>query len=145
MTDIGNPLLSDMGLQAACESLADRLMNKHPVRIRCDIQNAFKHLNPDVKTIVYQVVRELLNNVVKHSNAQNAHVKIVMENEHFRLTVTDDGVGFDPQMLGAPTIESGFGLYSIRERMIAIDGSLKIESAPGTGTVVTAILPAALD
>ena len=145
MTDIGNPLLFDMGLKAACESLADRLMERHPIRISCDIRDAFKHLNPDVKTILYQVIRELLNNVVKHSQAQNAHVMIDMENGHFRVKVTDDGVGFDPQMLGAPTVEGGFGLYSIRERLIAIDGSLRIESAPGTGTVVTAILPAALD
>jgi signal transduction histidine kinase len=70
---------------------------------------------------------------------------IDMENAHFRLKVTDDGVGFDPLMLGAPTVEGGFGLYSIRERLIAIGGSLRIESTPGTGTVVTAILPAALD
>ena len=145
MTDVGNPLLFDMGLQAACESLADGLMERHPVRISCDIRDAFKYVNPDVKTILYQLIRELLNNVVKHSQAQNAHVMLDMENGHFRVKVTDDGVGFDPRMLGAPTIEGGFGLYSIRERLIAIDGSLRIESAPGTGTIVTAILPEALD
>ena len=145
MNDLGNPVLFDLGLQAACESLADRLMDKHPIRISCDIQDAYKHLNPDVKIILYQVIRELLDNVVKHSQAQNAHIMIDMENGHFRLKVTDDGVGFDPQKLGAPTVEGGFGLYSIRERLIAVDGSLRIESAPGTGTVVTAILPAALD
>ena len=98
-----------------------------------------------MKTILYQVIRELLNNVVKHSQAQNAHVMIDMENGHLRVKVTDDGVGFDPRMLGAPTVEGGFGLYSIRERLIAVDGSLSIESTPGTGTVVTAILPEALD
>lgn len=145
MTDIGNPLLFDMGLQAACEALAIRLMERHPVRITCDIRDAFKHLNPDVKTILYQLIRELLNNVVKHSQAQNAHVLLYMENGYFQVKVTDDGVGFDPRTLGVPTIESGFGLYSIRERLIAIDGSLRIESAPGSGTIVTAILPEALD
>jgi signal transduction histidine kinase len=145
MTEIANPLLFDMGLQAACESLADRLMKNHPIRIRCDVRDAFKHLNPDVKTILYQVFRELLNNVVKHSKAQNAHVMIDMENGHFRMKVTDDGLGFDTKMLGAPTVEGGFGLYSIRERLIAIGGSLMIESAPGTGTVVTAIMPTPLD
>ena len=145
MTDIGNPLLFDMGLKTACESLADRLMERHPVRIICDIRDAFKYVNPDVKTILYQLIRELLNNVVKHSKAQNAHVLLDMENGYFQVKVTDDGVGFDPRTLGAPTIEGGFGLYSIRERLIAIDGSLQIESAPGTGTIVTAILPEALD
>ncbi len=145
MNDLGNPLLFDMGLKSACEALASRLMERHPVRIHCDIQDPYKHLDPDMKTILYQVVRELLNNIVKHSQAQNAHVLIDMENEHFRVKVTDDGLGFNPQTLGAPTVEGGFGLYSIRERLIAVDGSLRIESTPGTGTVVTAILPATLD
>ena len=141
MNDLGNPLLFDMGLKSACESLANRLMERHPIRISCDIRDEYKHLDSDMKAILYQVVRELLNNVVKHSQAQNAHVQIDTENGQFRVKVTDDGVGFDPQALGAPTAEGGFGLYSIRERLIAIDGSLKIESSPGAGTVVTAILP----
>jgi PAS domain S-box-containing protein len=145
MNDLGNPLLFDMGLKPACEALAGRLMERHPIRIDCDIRDAYRHLDPNMKTILYQVIRELLNNVVKHSKAQNAHVMIDMENGHFRMTVTDDGLGFDTKMLGAPTVEGGFGLYSIRERLIAIGGSLRIESAPGTGTVVTAILPAAVD
>jgi signal transduction histidine kinase len=145
MNDIGNPLLFDLGLQDACESLAKRLMDRHPVRISCDIRNTFKHVNPDVKIILYQIFSELLNNVVKHSHAQNAYVMIDMEDGHFHLKVTDDGVGFDTRMLGAPTVKGGFGLYSIRERLIAINGSLRIESTPETGTVVTAILPETLD
>jgi PAS domain S-box-containing protein len=145
MNDLGNPLLFDMGLKPACEAFANRLMERNPVRISCDIRDAYKHLDPDVKAILYQVVRELLNNVVKHSRAQNAHVLIDMENGHFRARVTDDGVGFDPRLLGAPTVEGGFGLYSIRERLIAVGGSLRIESAAGTGTVVTAIVSETLD
>ena len=145
MNEIGNPLLFDMGLQAACESLANRLMEKYPVRIHCNIGDSYKRLNPDMKTILYQVFRELLNNVVKHSQAQNAHVMIDVEDGHFRLRVTDDGAGFDPQTVGAPSFEGGYGLYSIRERLLAVGGSLRIESTPGTGTVVTAILPPALD
>jgi len=145
MNDLGNPLLFDMGVKAACESHAGRLMETHSVRIVCDIKDAFKYVNPDVKTILYQLIRELLANVVKHSQARNARVMIDMENGHFRVKVTDDGVGFDPERLGAPTVEGGFGLYSIRERLIAIDGRLRIESAPGSGTIVTAILPEALD
>jgi len=144
MNDLGNPLLFELGLQAACESLASRLMDKHPVRIACNIQDAYKHLDPDVKIILYQVMRELLANIVKHSRAKNTHITIDMENGHFRLKVADDGVGFDPQTLGTPTVEGGCGLYRIRERLIAVDGSLGIESAPGAGTVVTATVPGAL-
>ncbi len=144
MSDLGNPLLFDMGLKPACEALANRLMEAHPVRVRCDIRDAYKNVDPDVKAILYRVVRELLNNIVKHSRAQNALVTIDMEGGHFRVKVADDGVGFDYPMLGAPTAEGGFGLYSIRERLIAMDGSLQVESAPGAGTTVTAVLPASL-
>jgi signal transduction histidine kinase len=145
MNDIGNPLLFDLGVKAACEALASRLMERHSVRIHCDIRDAYKHLDPNLKTIVFQVVRELLHNVVKHSKAQHAHVVIDMANGSLRVKVTDDGAGFDPKTLGAPSSEGGFGLYSIRERLMAIDGTLRIESAPGAGSAVVAILPPALD
>ena len=145
MNDLGNPVLFDLGLKSACEALADRLMEKSHVRIRCDIRDAYKDLNPDVKILLYQVVRELLNNVVKHSQAKNAQLLISMDKGHFRVQVRDDGVGFDPQTLGKPTVEGGYGLYSIRERLIAIEGSLRIESSPGNGTTVTASLPETLD
>ncbi|MGE5798872.1 MAG: sensor histidine kinase, partial [Syntrophaceae bacterium] len=146
MNDLGNPVLFDLGLKAACESLADRLMKRHPVRISCDIRDAHKHLSPNVKAFLYHLIRELMMNVVKHSRAQNAHIAISMENGHFRVTVTDDGVGVDPRkMPGSPTVEGGFGLYSLRERLIAVNGSLQITSSPVSGTVVTASLPAAFD
>ncbi len=145
MNDLGNPLLFDLGLRAACEVLANRMMERSPTRISCDIRESYKNLDPDMKMILYQIVRELLNNIVKHSKAQNAHVRIDSENEHYRVKVTDDGVGFEPQALGTPSAEGGFGLYSMMERLIAVDGNLVIESSPGAGTVVTAILPASLD
>ena len=143
MNDLGNPLLFDLGLKSACESLGNRLMEGHSIRISCDIRDEYKHLDPDMKAMLFQVIRELLNNVVKHSQAQNAHVRVDAESGQFRVKVTDDGVGFDSRMLRVPSGESGFGLYSIRERLTAMDGSLNIISAPGTGTVVTAILPKA--
>jgi PAS domain S-box-containing protein len=145
MTDIGNPVLFELGLKAACESLAGRMMERHPVRISCDIRDAFKSLTPDAKAILYQVVRELLNNIVKHSKATNAHVIVDMETGQCHLKVTDNGVGFDPQLLGPPSIEGGFGLYSLRERLTAMRGGLRIKSTPGTGTEVTATLPAELN
>lgn len=142
MNELGNPLLFDMGVAAACESLADRLMAVHPkIRIRCDICDSFRDLNPEVKVVLFQVIRELLNNVIKHSGARNAHVLVRMDDGRIRAEVKDDGMGFDPKKLGTPTSEGGFGLFSIRERLIAFNGDLRIDSTPETGTVVTASLP----
>jgi PAS domain S-box-containing protein len=145
MNDLGNPVLFELGLKAAIEALANRLMANNSVRIHCDIQDEFKSINPDVKVMLYQIVQELLNNVVKHSSAQNAHIRIDKEDGNFQVKVTDDGMGFDPHTLGVPTIEGGFGLYSIQERLTAVDGSLRIVSTPGAGTVVLAAMPADLD
>ena len=142
MYDIGNPVLYEMGVDAACSSLADRLMAMHPIRIQCDVRNSFKNLNSNVKVFLFQVIRELLNNIVKHSKAQNADVLIDMNGGRILATVRDDGMGFDPHTLGGPTVEGGFGLYSIRERLIAFNGSLQIESGSGTGTAVRVSLPA---
>jgi len=141
MNDLGNPLLFDMGVSAACESLADRLMAYHPIRIRCDIRDSFKDLDPEVNVFLFQVIRELLNNVIKHSGARNAQVLLRVDDGRIQATVKDDGMGFDSQTLGAPTAEGGFGLFSIRERLMAFKGDLRIESTPQTGTVVAASLP----
>jgi signal transduction histidine kinase len=141
MNEVGNPLLSDMGVAAACESLADHLMAIHPIQIRCDMQDSFKNLTADVRVILFQAIRELLNNVVKHSKARNANITIDTQNGHIRAQVKDDGTGFDPRILGAPTAEGGFGLFSIRERLMAFNGSLQIVSTPGKGTVATVVLP----
>ena len=141
MNEVGNPLLFDLGVAAACESLANRLMARHPIAITLDIRDALTDLTSDMKVILFQVIRELLNNVVKHSNARNAVVRIDRENGFIRTQVKDDGMGFDPRILGAPTAEGGFGLFSIRERLMAFNSSLQIDSTPGQGTVVTAILP----
>jgi signal transduction histidine kinase len=141
MNEVGNPLLFEIGVEAACESLADRLMARHQIAIACDIRDTFKDLTPDVKVILFQVIRELLNNIVKHSKARNVNVMIDTENGLIRAKIKDDGVGFDPQILGAPTTEGGFGLFSIRERLMAFNGRLQIESTPGKGTVATAMLP----
>jgi PAS domain S-box-containing protein len=141
MNEVGNPLLFDLGVAAACESLANRLMSRHPIAITFDIRDALMDLTPDMKVILFQVIRELLNNVVKHSKARNADVRIDRENGFIRARVQDDGMGFDPQILGAPTAEGGFGLFSIRERLMAFNSSLQIDSTPGKGTVATVVLP----
>jgi PAS domain S-box-containing protein len=142
MMDIGNPLLFEMGLKAACESLADRLMERHPVRIVCDIRVGLEELDPDVSVILYRLTQELLNNIVKHSRASRARVRIELEDDWIRAEVGDNGIGFDPQMIGAPSTEGGFGLFSIRERLLSMQGELRIDSRPGNGTTVTALLPA---
>jgi signal transduction histidine kinase len=86
-------------------------------------------------------VRELLQNVVKHSQAHQVVIEIACGATSIDLSVRDDGVGFDPEAVAAG--KTGFGLFSIRERMASLGGSLSIQSAPGQGSRFDINLPVA--
>jgi signal transduction histidine kinase len=88
---------------------------------------------PDVHEAVYRITQEALNNVTRHSKAQNAWVKLDSQASGARLVIGDDGCGFDPE-----SVEPGrFGLKSMKERAAGSEGLLLLRSAPGDGTVTT--------
>jgi signal transduction histidine kinase len=81
-------------------------------------------------------------NVVKHARAVQVRVEMRRVDSALCVIVKDDGVGFNPDAKGErPNEEGGFGLFSIRERMIDLGGSVEIVSAPGQGCRVTLIVP----
>ena len=86
---------------------------------------------------MYRIVQEGLSNAAKHGHAARAVLEIHEDSSSIHLTVRDDGVGFDPQTVQT----NGFGLLGMRERVELLDGTLQIESAPGSGTTVRAMLP----
>jgi signal transduction histidine kinase len=95
-------------------------------------------LTSDVRHHLLLVVKEALNNAVKHARARKVRIEAALEGNSLRLTVADDGAGFDP----ATRDEAGAdGLRNMRERMAGIGGTLEIQSEPGTGTGVTLRLP----
>ncbi len=86
---------------------------------------------------MYRIVQEALTNAVKHGGAKRAVVEITDQGGEIRLSVRDDGRGFDP----AEQTE-GFGLLGMSERMQLLEGALQVESSPSAGTTVTARFPA---
>jgi signal transduction histidine kinase len=82
--------------------------------------------------VAYRMVQELLNNVIKHADAKNVLIQLVRKQDHFTLTVEDDGKGFDPK-----EISSGAGLQNIKARAEYLNGTLDIVSSRGEGTSVT--------
>ena len=93
--------------------------------------------------MLFRSVRELLFNVVKHAKVANARVELSLTADgRVRLTVSDEGVGFDPETLRAwDGTDQGFGLFSLRERLELLGGRLDVESAPGRGASFTIIAP----
>ena len=126
-------MLYELGLEAAVEWLAEQFQAQHGLRIEVDDDGQPKEVEDNVRALVYRAVRELLLNAIKHAQAQNARVSLRREDDKLHVEVADDGRGFDPTAGNAEDL-SGFGLFSIHERMDFIGGSFQIDSAPGQGT-----------
>lgn len=93
--------------------------------------------------ILFQAARELLVNVAKHARAKQARVIPKGDAGSVTIQVTDDGSGLDPSLLSlTQSTVTGFGLFSIRERLALLGGELRIDSAPERGTRATITIPA---
>jgi signal transduction histidine kinase len=98
-------------------------------------------LPPDAKLVLYRVTQEALSNILKHAHASEADVEVVAEDGVVSLYITDDGTGFDIRTVSP----SGMGLRMMRERLEGAGGSFAIESAPGRGTAIRAVIPGRID
>jgi PAS domain S-box-containing protein len=144
MFDLSSPVLYELGLDAALQSLGEQLAQQHGFRLHFRTNEKPKPLTGDVDLMLYRVARELLFNVVKHALARNVSLAVVHMKDHLHLTLADDGVGFDAAGAGEGFDErGGFGLFSIRQQLDHIGGSLEIDSVPGDGTQVSVVVPLA--
>ena len=134
--DLSLVVLHEEGLNAALQSLA-RWMDQHyglTVRIHSDAvtEPADENLN----ATLFQSVRELLFNVVKHAGVTHADVRLgLAPDDQIEILVSDAGKGFDPvQTKSGHAMRSAFGLFSIRERLQLLGGRMEMESTPGGGS-----------
>jgi len=141
--DLGSPTLYELGLDAAVrEYLNEEIQDKHGIEVEFEDGAPRGCLDDDVCAIVYRAVRELLINVVKHAQARHVKVSIRTEGDHVRVNVIDDGIGFKvPTEAFGSGKSAGFGLFSIRERLSYLGGSVEIESEPGKGARITLAAP----
>ncbi len=100
-------------------------------------------LNHKLSTTIYRISQELINNIVKHSQAKNFSLQIFKDGETIKLIVDDDGIGFDKDKLyNAPAKKlQGMGLINLSERVENLDGTLTIDSSPDNGTVTVVEFP----
>jgi PAS domain S-box-containing protein len=144
--EISPPLLYDVGLAAALEWFAARLEAQHDLTFELDTGPEELVLDVADRVFLFHGARELMLNVVEHARARVATVKLRSSEQQVRLTVSDDGIGFDPAMVG-PDMASrdNFGLFNVRERLRSRGGRLLIESALGKGSRVVLMLPLTRD
>jgi two-component system sensor histidine kinase UhpB len=144
--ELSPPILHDAGLIAALKWLAERMAerNQFLVELRCD--GSAEPAAEEIRLLLFESVRELLLNALKHSGQTHAAVTVERApGRQIKVTVADTGKGFDPAQLSErrkkePTI----GLFSIQQRLVHLGGEVQIEAAPGRGVVVTLVAPLAV-
>jgi PAS domain S-box-containing protein len=140
--ELSCPMLSELGLVAALDELCSSMTHEYSIHFEFEGLVAPLPISMDTKIVLYRSTRELLINVMKHSGAQWAGVSLEVLSDCVRVSVRDDGVGFDASMAGSGFSPSGgFGLFNIREYIRHPGGSLQIESVPGKGTEVVLSVP----
>jgi PAS domain S-box-containing protein len=140
--EISPPVLYEVGLKAALEWLVENVADQGTISYSYQDDGKVQDLDDDISVLLFRATRELLFNVAFHSNATDSIVSFSEDDQNIYIQVEDNGVGFDLAKIDGENSElSGFGLFSIRERLNHLGGRLEIESKPGEGTTVTIISP----
>ncbi len=145
VTELSPPVLRDHGLASGLRWLGE-YMKKHDLSVTVTVPDKEVKLSEDQIVLLFQSVRELLINSSKHAGTGQATVTMEYQHDSIVIEVRDEGAGFDTAAVtGAATTSGGvsskFGLFSIRERMRALEGSFIVHSASGEGTRATLVLP----
>ncbi|RJQ77494.1 MAG: response regulator [Desulfobacteraceae bacterium] len=142
-TELSPPVLFRQGLPEAFGWLARWMKKTHALDVEIQIDEEDYPVEEAIKVLLFQSVRELLFNVKKHARTDSARVAMTTEGAMIKVVVSDNGSGFEPQHLEQSDCETdkGFGLFSVRERLVLLKGTFEIESSPDSGTTVTLTAP----
>ncbi len=137
--ELSPPILHDGTLADGLQWLARWMSDRHGLVVVLSEIGAFPALAEDVKVLLFESVRELLFNAVKHAHVRSVTVNLRwLREDELQIVVTDSGRGFDPAALKRPgEAGGGFGLFSIQERLDLIGGRMEVHSAPGRGSRIT--------
>ncbi|HJR80849.1 MAG TPA: MEDS domain-containing protein [Anaerolineales bacterium] len=136
MAELYLPELEDHGLAAALEIYAERAVSRMNLDLIVDLPTIPLLLSSDIRVALFRAAQEAISNVLKHADATQLEISLERENGRVRLSVEDNGQGFEPSATSQKEMPS-WGLKIMRERIESIGGTVEIESEPGKGTRVT--------
>jgi len=140
--ELSPPFLGEQGLLPALEWLVRWKQTKHGLRVALEVGKGLPPIPEDQTILLYQAVRELLFNVVKHAGTKLAQVSVQEVGGNLQIVVADEGVGFDPVSLRLAGGEAGgYGLLSLHERLGLLGGGLEIQSRAGHGSRFALTVP----
>jgi len=127
---------------AALQWLADEFAQRHHLSVTFHPEQQPDCVSDELAITLFQATRELVTNAIKHAEAGQVMVRLGVKDTWVWVQVSDDGVGFEMDVLPtASRRDGGFGLFNVRERITYLGGELEIQSTPGNGTTVTIICP----
>ncbi len=126
------PILEEEGLVEAIRTRLESVEARSGIQVILQVDGE-PQLPKTIETEVYRVIQEALNNILKHAHATYVIVKIIDDQNHFYVTIQDNGKGFDQALIGK---SGGHGFRNIRERIHRIGGIFRIDTAPGQGTSI---------
>jgi signal transduction histidine kinase len=131
-------ILDDLGLAVALRSYCEEFSSREDISVEFVHRNLEDPVSPEAASCVYRVAQEGLRNVAKHSGAKHAFVSVVGTGKYLNLLIRDSGAGFVP---GLATVRRGLGLTSMTERSRLLNGTFRVTSTPGQGTVLQLRVP----
>jgi two-component system, NarL family, sensor histidine kinase UhpB len=140
MADLRPPVLDDYGLGAALRWYGEKVSRRHNLPIQVAAGQTVR-LPPRQEITLFRVAQEAITNAVKHARASQITIHLETMATSQRLRVIDDGIGFSPDDTLTRPDGTGLGMITMRERLTAIGGRLRVESAPGKGTSIFAEVP----
>ena len=141
-TELRPPALDEFGLLPALTRHVRDRTQATPLRADVEFEGRRRRLEPAVEVALYRIAQEALANVQKHSRAQRVRLRLCFLAHEVRLVVRDDGVGFDPGGGGGAPGRDHLGIAGMRERASIVGGVVDVDSRPGGGTRVVAVIPA---
>lgn len=131
-------LLKEINLEEEIQKLIDTLsiQNQFYIYSNVSFKNQEKNIPVVIKHAVRRTVQEHFNNLLKHARARKVNFNLEICKEQLKLTIEDDGVGFDPEK-----IKRGLGLKNINERIAGVNGEIELKSTPGIGTSLNIVIP----
>jgi signal transduction histidine kinase len=134
-------VLDDLGLVAALQKLARESSKGTGIDIDVATAGMTRRVSTSGESVLYRVAQEAIRNATRHAAPRHVWLTLHADDTTARLEVHDDGRGFDLRAVDAQGTAGGMGLLSMRERVALVDGSLEINTAPGSGTTVVATIP----
>jgi PAS domain S-box-containing protein len=140
MADLNPPVLDEYGLMAAIKWYSGDFSNRTGIATQVSGDKGDLDLEPRVEKILFRLVQESLNNVAKHAQASRAEIGVKINSDMVRLTVKDNGQGFDSHRIDRFESEPHWGLLSMQQRATSIGAELVVDSSIGAGTEVSVTL-----